>query len=159
MDYRINSLMRFGVFGGGLAGTIIGLFALIGTAGIVLPVLLGAAVGVGGLVLFCWGFTRIAGHLMYGHDPSYQQWVKNGDPWFDTLPPPFRASKTNSSRAPYFCLKCGGDMFVPVGVCPACGHGADQMQCPCGTEVTQPYQNAFETTGVTCPNCRNVLRR
>ena len=64
-----------------------------------------------------------------------------------------------SGNAPYYCLKCGGDMYAPVGVCPKCNHGADQMQCPCGTEVTQPHSGAFETVGVTCPNCGTVLRR
>ena len=64
-----------------------------------------------------------------------------------------------TGTAPYYCLKCGGDMYAPVGVCPKCNHGADQMQCPCGTEVTQPHSGAFETVGVTCPNCGTVLRR
>ena len=134
------------------------LLAAVGITGLMLPVLLGAIGGIGGLVLFCWGGTRIICHILHGDDPHYQEYLSNCDPWFDTLPPPFRSSPTKQS--PYYCLRCHGDMWTPVGVCPHCGFGENEMVCnDCGTTVTQPNPNAFETTGVTCPQCMNVLRR
>ncbi|MCB9924940.1 MAG: hypothetical protein H6822_22365 [Planctomycetaceae bacterium] len=61
--------------------------------------------------------------------------------------------------APYSCLRCKSGMWSSNGVCPSCGFGANEMVCPCGLEVVQPQAGAFETTGVICPNCHNILRR
>ena len=133
MDRQTNSLLRFGVLGCVIAGSIIGFFALVSAVVPVLPILLGVTVGIGGLVLFCWGFTRIAGHLMYGDDPLYQEWCRTSDPWFDTLPAPFRAPEDNSYVAP-------------------------QVVCDCGATVVEPITGAFRTTGVLCPVCNALLR-
>lgn len=144
-----------------LAGTIgcgVWLFMfLMGVAWPLLPVFIGAFAGIAVLVLFCWGGSRLLGHLFLGHDPAYQEWCRRSDPWFDTLPPPFRAPETQ--QAPYLCLRCRGGMWSHNGICPSCGYGRNEMVCSCGLEVVQPHTNAFEMTGVICPNCHNILRR
>ena len=90
MNRQTNSLMRFGILGCVIAGGIIGFLALVSVVVPVIPILLGVVFGIGGVVFVSWGFTRIVGHLMYRNDPMYQEWSRNSDPWFDTLPPPFR---------------------------------------------------------------------
>lgn len=157
MNQVTNSLLRFGVFALSFAGAIIGFLTIMGISGLVLPILLGSVVGVGMLVLVCWGGSRLLGHLFLGHDPAYQEWCRRSDPWFDTLPPPFGAP--DNQHAPYQCLRCHGDMWSINGVCSSCGFGKDEMVCPCGLEVVQPQEEAFETVGVICPNCGGLLRR
>jgi len=157
MNQVTNSLFRFGVFALSFAGAIIGFLAVMGISGLVLPILLGSLVGVAMLVLVCWGGSRLLGHLFLGHDPAYQEWCRRSDPWFDTLPPPFRAP--DEQQLPYLCLRCRGGMWSHNGVCPSCGFGKNEMICPCGLEVVQPQEGAFESTGVVCPNCRSVLWR
>jgi len=157
MNRITNSLCRFGVFALGFAGSIIGFLAVCGIGGLVLPVLLGSVVGVALLVLVCWGGSRLLGHVFLGHNPTYREWCRKSDPWFDTLPPPFRAP--DQQHAPYSCMRCKGDTWSINGVCPSCNFGANEMFCSCGLEVRQPVPNAFETTGVICPGCGSVLRR
>ena len=157
MNQVTNSLFRFGVFALGFAGSVICFLAICGISGLVLPVLLGSIVGVGMLVLVCWGGSRLLGQLFLGNDPAYREWCRRSDPWFDTLPPPFGAP--DNQDAPYQCLRCQGAMWSVNGVCPSCGFGRNEMVCPCGLEVVQPQANAFETTGVICPNCGGLLLR
>lgn len=94
-----------------------------------LPILIGVAVGLGIPIAIFYGAKKFFGGTSGGH-----------------------------GRAPYQCRKCGADLYEAVGVCGNCGHGKDQMVCSCGLEVTQPFENAFETVGVICPNCGLVLR-
>ncbi len=157
MNQITNSLFRFGVFAIGFAVAVIAFLAVVGIGGLVLPVLLGSLVGVTLLVLVCWGGSHLLGHLFLGHDPAYREWCRKSDPWFDTLPPPFRAP--DSHHAPYQCLRCHGGMWSINCVCPSCGFGRNEMVCPCGVEVVQPHENAFETTGVVCWNCHRILNR
>ena len=159
MNRQTNSLARFLVLALIIAGGIIGFLTLVGITGLILPVLLGAVVGIGGLVLFCWGGTHLVGHLLYGNDPTYRRWCQNSDPWFDTLPPPFRAPVNQSSdNAPFHCPHCGTGVYSEVGVCPNCNYGAGMAVCSCGTTVAEPIPGAFTTTGVICPNCNSVLQ-
>jgi hypothetical protein len=157
MNQVANSLFRFVVFGLSFAGAIIGFLAIMGISGLVLPILLGSVGGVTLLVLVCWGGSRLLGQLFLGNDPAYQQWCRRSDPWFDTLPPPFGAPDRH--HAPYQCLRCSGGMSSINGVCPSCGFGRNELVCPCGLEVVQPQEGAFETTGVICPRCKVVLWR
>ena len=157
MNRVANSLLRFGVFAIGSAGAIIGFLTIMGISGLVLPILLGSFVGVGMLVLVCWGGSRLLGHLFLGNDPAYQEWCRRSDPWFDTLPPPF--GTPDNHHAPYQCLRCSGGMSSINGVCPSCGFGKNEMVCPCGLEVVQPHDGAFENPGVICPKCNGLLRR
>ena len=156
MSNRSNSLGRFLIFGLSVAGGIILFLAVMGIAVSFFPILIGALAGVAILIGLCWGGSMLLNEIFQGHNPAYQRWKREGDPWWDTLPPPFRAPRHN---APFRCMKCKGPMQTSNGVCPSCNFGANEMVCSCGTEVTQPTHGAFETTGVICPNCRSLLYR
>ena len=158
MSNRANSLGRFLLFGIMMAVGIIMFLGVMGISGLVLPVLIGAIVGVAILVAICWGGTMLLNEIFQGNNPTYQRWKKEGDPWFDTLPPPFRAPAAKHN-APYSCLKCQGPMQTINEVCSTCNFGANEMVCACGLEVVQPVPSAFETVGVICPNCNAVLYR
>jgi len=98
---------------------------LMGLAWPLMPVLIGAFVGIGLLVLFCWTGSHVLSHLMMGNDPQFQAWVRRSDPWFDTLPPPFN----NDSFDERFSLGC------------------EQIRCACEIVVREPFCGAFETCG------------
>ena len=118
---------------GPLGYSVIGMFPLV-------PVLLGLVVGLG--VPFGIVYT-----ILKTNGSDFSQYFQGND------------SPGQTSQAPYHCLRCHGDMWEPVGVCPACGYGSDTMVCGCGTQVREPYAGAFESTGVQCPNCQSVLKK
>lgn len=156
MNRIVESLFRFFAFAASVAGAMIGFLALCGIVGVAGPILIGVFSGVSLLVLFLWSGTRLISYLLLGDDPEYQEWRKHNDPWFDTLPPPFRAPNT---KAPYYCLRCGADMWELIGICSSCGYGEHEMVCfNCNITVSEPFDGAFKTCGVICPGCKGILK-
>ena len=96
---------------------------------------------------FAWLFTNIGMRMIYGNDPQYQAYKRNGgDPFIDSLPRLFTGkgqSKPNQqSKGPahwkFSCPQCNAKVEHQIDVCWNCNYGAD------GDSTLYLQQNGYE---------------
>ena len=95
-----------------------------------------------GFSVFGWLVVNVGTRLFCGRDPEFQNYVKSdGDPYFDTLPPPLNPdselTRLTGMQEPKYdsfvppvdwkfqCPVCGSRVQYGIDVCWACGYGAD----------------------------------
>ena len=91
---------------------------------------------------FAWLVTNVGMRLLYGRDPEYQRFIRNGgDPYLDVLPKPLNpdseVTRQTGLREPEYdsfvppshyrfqCPRCGARVEHQIDVCWRCSYGAD----------------------------------
>ena len=110
----------------------------------ILPILIGLLVGLGIPLAIVYAVLK-AGGVTFGQ-------------YFGVDRQNESATQIQLGDAPYRCVRCNGGMWEEIGICPSCNYGAGQMVCSCGTQVAEPTEGAFRTTGVLCPVCNALLK-
>lgn len=144
---KLVVLSRFGLFGWSFGVTLFHTAAALGMAVTIGPFILGAVIGIGLLVLFVWSAVRLAGHILFGSDPQYQDFISSGgDPYLDFLPPPFN---TDSDAQ-----RLGAISGFDSDACPHHDSGDHRScTCPC-CNITVWEVNPGDFAGlVSCWNC------
>ena len=129
-------------------------FAAVGFLSFALPLVVGFFIGFAFVLAFGWCMTRLYGAVFHGNDPRYQHMLKHGDPYLDLMPEPFKVR----SSTPHDCQNCGEPLQYADQPCGSCGFGNGSVQCTCGTHVAEPFEGAFSSHGVICPNCNRTLK-
>jgi hypothetical protein len=85
---RVGIIARMTAYPVAVLGFWVSVFILGGVGGMALPFLLGGIGALAGILFICWAGTNI---IMWILNPKEMKLWKNGggDPWFDTVPPPF----------------------------------------------------------------------
>ena len=83
---------------------------------------------------FAWLFTNIGMRMIYGNDPQYQAFKRNGgDPFIDSLPRLFtgkgQSKPSQQIKGPehwkFSCPRCDSKVEHQIGTCWNCNYGAD----------------------------------
>lgn len=91
---------------------------------------------------FCWLFVNITMAVLFGRSPEYQRYRRSGgDPYLDSLPPPFNpdseVTRETGLKEPehgsfvppsgwrFQCPRCGARVEHQIDVCWNCRYGED----------------------------------
>jgi hypothetical protein len=116
----------------------------LGLAVTVGPFLIGGLLGIGLLVLFCWGGVRLFSLIFLNDDPEYREFIEEGgDPYLDFVPPPFNTNSVEQGLG-----EVDLDNYADC----------DRVECQgCGNIVIEPEPGEFRN-GVWCPFCGSMMQ-